>query len=122
MPTEWRVMLNSRLWNQSKYEEDFVTRPEVHRLAQSKGRCHMVSCPNRGDTVYFVYKGRIVMKGFVDSDGFEQGPNHQHHSCNEGILREHAIPKEFAWVKITTIGLSQIIRPTGQRTWAKMPV
>ena len=73
MPNSWRVMLNSRLWNQSKYEEDFVIRPEVRRLAQSKGRRRMVKCPKKGDMASFVLKGKVVMRGIVESDGFENG-------------------------------------------------
>jgi hypothetical protein len=122
MTTVWRVMLNTRLWKQDKYEEDFRSRPEVRRLPQSKGRCRMVSCPNRGDDVFFVYRGKIVMKGVVDSDGFENGTEHQEHSCNSDNTRIHATPTEFAWIKITEVGLSENIRRTGQRTWLKITV
>ena len=122
MSTSWRVMLSSSLWNQKKYEEDFATRPEVRRLAQSKGRCNMVSCPKVGDRASFVIKGKIVMRGIVESNGFENGTGHQKHSCNTGFLRGHSIPTEFAWIRIEEVGLSENIRPTGQRTWAKMPV
>ena len=122
MPNSWRVMLSSSLWNQKKYEEDFATRPEVRRLAQSKGRCKMVSVPKIGDMVSFVMKGKIVMKGIVESNGFENGTDHKEHSCNVGVMRYHSIPTEFVWVRIEEVGLSENIRPTGQRTWAKMPV
>ena len=118
----WRVMLNHRLWNQKQYEEDFAVRPEVRRLAQSKGRCRMISCPKKGDITLFVLKGKIVMKGIVESDGFEHGLDHQEHSCNTGTIRSHALVNEFAWVRIEEIGLSEYIRPTGQRTWAKVSV
>lgn len=120
MVKTWRVMLNSKLWNQTRYEKDFMNRPEVRRLAQSKGRCHMITCPKKDDNVVFVYKGKIVMKGNVESDGFENGKNHQEHSCNTGNYRPHAIPNEFVWIQITNIGLSETIRPTGQRTWVKL--
>ena len=122
MPYSWRVILNARLWNQSKYEEDFVIRPEVRRLAQSKGGRHMVLCPKKGDVASFVLKGKVVMRGIVESDGFENGTEHQQHSCNTGEGRPHAVPPEFVWIKITEVGLSEYIRPTGQGTWAKMPV
>ena len=122
MPTSWRVMLNPRLWNQEKYEHDFNLQPEVRRLAQSKGRCRMVICPRRGDSVSFVCKGKIIMRGFVDSNGFELGTDHQVHSSNIGGNRLHADPHEFVWVRITEVGLSLDIRCTGQRTWAKMPI
>lgn len=115
-------MLNARLWNQSKYEEDFVIRPEVRRLAQSKGRRHMILCPKKGDVASFVLKGKVVMRGIVESDGFEYGTEHQQHSCNTGEARPHAVPNSFVWIKITEVGLSEHIRPTGQATWAKMPV
>ena len=122
MPTSWRVMLNPRLWKQEKYEEDFAARPELRRLAQSKGNCHMISCPKKDDTVSFVLKGKIVMRGVVESDGFELGTAHQEHSCNDGALRLHATNPQFAWIRIEEVGLSENIRPTGQRTWAKMPI
>lgn len=115
-------MLNHRLWDQTKYEEDFATRPEARRILQSKGACKMKFCPKMGDSVSFVLKGKIVMKGIVESDGFVNGTAHQEHSCNKGTLRAHAVPNEFAWVKIEKVGLSEDIRCTGQRTWAKMPV
>jgi len=118
-------MLNSRLWNQEHYERtfhDFATGPEVRGLAQSKGRCRMVSCPKKGDVVSFVCKGKIVMKGHVESDGFVHGIDHQNHSCNVGDTRPHSTHPEFAWIRITEVGLSETIRPSGQRTWAKMPI
>ena len=122
MHISWRVMLNARLWNQSKYEEDFVIRPEVRLLAQSKGKRHMVLCPKKGDNVSFVLKGKVVMRGIVESNGFENGTYHQQHSCNTGKARPHAVSTEFVWIGITEVGLSEDIRPTGQATWAKMPV
>ena len=121
MPTCWRVML-SHLWDQAKYEHDFLLQPEVRRLAQSKGRCRMKLCPQKGDIISFVYKGKIVMRGECESNGFEVGTAHQTHSCNIGDNRPHSDPQEFAWVIITVVGLSEDIRKTGQRTWAKMPV
>jgi hypothetical protein len=81
----------------------------------------MVSCPKKGDSVSFVFKGKIIMRGIVDSDGFQTGIDHQEDSSNIGEYRPHAIPPEFCWVRITEVGLSEKIRPTGQRTWAKMP-
>jgi hypothetical protein len=80
----------------------------------------MISCPKKGDTVIFVWKGKIVMRGVVDSEGFVRGTDHREHSCNTGVHRPHSIPDEFAWVKIVEVGISEDIRPTGQRTWAKM--
>ena len=124
MATTWRVVMNSKLWNQKQYELDFVNRPEVRRLAQSKGRAIMkdCNCPNRGDYVLFVTKNKIVMRGVVDSDGFENGIDHQAHSCNNGDLRPHAIPNKFAWVRIIEVGLSIDIPYKGHRTWVKMKI
>jgi hypothetical protein len=121
MVTTWRVILNSKLWNQKKYEEDFHSQPSITKLAQSKGRCRMINCPKKYDIVYFVCKGKIVMKGVLDSDGFLNGTEHQTDSYNIGNIRRHAIPPEFAWIVINEVGLSIPIRRTGQRTWAKMP-
>jgi hypothetical protein len=112
-------MLNSRRWNQVQYEEEF-NNPEARHFPQSKGACRMVSCPQKGDLVSFVCKGKIIMKGIVESE-FETGTQHQLHSCNIGH-RPHAIPTTFAWINITEIRLSEPIRNTGQRTWATMPV
>jgi hypothetical protein len=116
----WRVMLNGRFWKQDRYEGDFASRLDARLFAQSKGRCRMISCPGKGDTVVFVLKGRIVMKGRVESDGFVDGTAHQAHSCNEGVARPHATVTEFAWIRIEEVGLSENIRRTGQRTWVKI--
>ena len=119
MATSWRVMLSSKLWNQDKFVEMFNPEiPETTYLAQSKGQCRMVKLPQRGDSVVFVRKGKIVMKGFVDSDGFQTGTAHQNHSCNTGQNRAHAALEEYAMVRITDVKPSQEIRKTGQRTWA----
>lgn len=122
MSNSWRVNLSGRFWNQKKFEDDFLVRPEMQRLAQSKGRCRMVVCPRVGDRVFFVMRNKIVMRGTVESNGFEKGTYHQRHSCNIGVNRGHAVPDEFVWIRIEEIRLSENIRSTGQRTWAKMPV
>jgi hypothetical protein len=80
----------------------------------------MISRPGKGDTVVFVLKGKIVMKGRVESDGFIEGTSHQAHSCNEGAVRPHETVSEFAWIRIEEVGLSENIRRTGQRTWVKI--
>jgi hypothetical protein len=119
---QWRVMLNFYLWNKDKFNEDFLKNKNITRIAQSKGRCRMVVCPQKGDNVSFVCKGKIIMKGIVDSNGFENGIDHQIDTYNLGKSRPHSITSEFAWIIITDIGLSEDIRRTGQRTWAKMPI
>lgn len=116
----WRVILSQKLWNQEKFERLFTEQPEIRRLAQSKGKCKMKILPVKGDSVSFVFKGKIVMKGIVDSETFETGIYHQNHSCNLGTNREHAEPKEFIWVQIQNVGLSIDIPPSGQRTWAQL--
>lgn len=121
MTTSWRVMINPSLWDYENFKEEFVRNHENKRVAQSKGRCHMVVCPKKGDLVSFVIKGKIVMRGVVDSDGFENGTDHHLDPCNVGSVRPHSLPHEFVWVRITDVGLSEHIRRTGQRTWAKMP-
>ena len=115
-------MLKDDEWNQNKYEENFMLRPEVRRLAQSKGMCIMRLCPKKGDVASFVLNKKVVMRGIVDSDGFENGTDHQHHSCNIGATRPHSLSTQVVWIRITEIGLSEDIRLTGQRTWAKMPL
>jgi hypothetical protein len=121
--TVWRVNTNKKLWNQSKYEEDWKNYPEVRRLPQSKGNSKMVNCPKKGDEVVFVYDKKIVMKGIIDSDGFEerneQNAPHRYHSSNIGGNRPHTICNEFIWVYITEIGLSEDARHRGQRAWMK---
>ena len=75
-----------------------------------------------GGVAKFVLKGKVIMRGVLMSDGFENGTAHQEHSCNDGEMRPHATTAEFAWIRIAEVGLSEPIRPTGQRTWAKMPI
>jgi len=116
----WRVCLNGALWDYEKYRADFNAQP-MPLFPQSKGRRHMVSCPRRGDAVSFVLRQKIIMKGTVASDGFEVGTAHQEDPYNRGKRRDHAEPSEFAWIKIEEVGLSIVIRRTGQSTWAKMP-
>lgn len=89
--TRWRVVLNSKLWNKEKYEKDFYTFPNVKYIPQSKGRCTMVSCPEKNDIVYFVYKKKIIMKGIVVSDGFITGSSHQTDTYNLGEVRSHSL-------------------------------
>ena len=120
MSISWRVMLNNSRWNQNKYEEDFMLRPEVRRLPQSKGNRRMVLCPKKGDVASFVLNKKVVMKGIVESDGFETGTDHQQHSCNIGETRPHSIPTDFVWIRITEIGLSEDIPWKGQGTWVNM--
>lgn len=112
-------MLNPRLWSQERYENEFAA--GRRELAQSKGGCRMVTLPKRGDTVAFVLRRLVVMRGVVKSDGFVPGAAHQEDPCNVGAHRPHAAAPEFALVTIEEVGLSEPIRPTGQRTWAKMP-
>jgi hypothetical protein len=119
-PKIWRVLINGSLWNQTKFEDEFHD-PAKRRIPQSKGQRRMRTEPRTGDSVNFVIRGKIVMKGIVESDGFEHGVEHQIHPCNKGHVRTHSIPPEFAWVQIVEVGLSIPIRPTGQSTWAKMP-
>ena len=116
----WRIMLSKKRWNQEKYERDWYLMPEVRCLPQSKGACNMVLCPKRGDSVTFVYDKQIVMKGIVESDGFEYNKDHQEHSSNIGENRPHAVLNLCAWVRVTEVGLSEYIRPTGQKTWIQM--
>jgi hypothetical protein len=119
--SSWRVILNSKLWNQEKYENNWRTMPECRRLPQSKGNCVMKVCPKKGDSVAFVFRGNIVMRGVVESDGFISGIHHTDHSCNLGDNRPHADGNnEFAWVQITEIGLNQAFPKSGQRTWCKI--
>ena len=115
----WRVHLSFHFWDQKKYEHTFHLQD---RLAQSKGRKHMVLCPKKGDIVSFVYKKKVVMRGIYDSVGFEEGTAHRDHPCGIGNDRPHTVPPYFGWVIINTVGLSEDIRRTGQNTWAKMPV
>jgi len=120
MIVHWRVIFNHKLWNQEKYEESFKNQPEVRRFAQSKGKCKMINCPKKGDLVSFVYKKKIVMRGIIDSEGFEIGTEHILHSANIGEKRPHTQCNEYIWVKIFEVGLSIDILPSGQRTWAKL--
>jgi hypothetical protein len=113
MVSIWRVLLSSKLWNQYKYEKDWVSYPEIRRLPQSRGRA------KKNDIVYFVYNRKIVMKGYVDSDKFEENSKLQFHSCNIGNNRQHDV-HEYVYIYVTEIGLSENIAWKGQRTWVKL--
>ena len=82
----WRVLINPKLWDQKEFVRKFNELPEESYLRQSKGRCVMRSVPKTGDTILFVIKGRVVMKGIMESDGFEIGSAHRVHSCNRPTL------------------------------------
>jgi predicted RNA-binding protein len=121
---EWRVIINADNWDQSKYEREWAMRPEQKRFAQTKGTARMVVVPRKNERINFVMKGEIVMRGYVESEGFIQGEIHkEEHSCVKGTLRDRPWDhiNEYAWVKITEVGLNEPIKRTGQRTWAKMP-
>jgi hypothetical protein len=84
----------------------------------------MVAVPRKNDRVNFVISGKIVMRGYVENDGFLVGDTHKdEHSCVKGTFSDRPWDhvNEYLWVKIEQVGLSIPIRPTGQRTWAKMP-
>ena len=117
MPLTWRVMLSSRYWDQKKYKTQWKESPESKYLSQSKGNATMVKVPSKGDIVYFVLKGKIIMKGYLETDGFITGDAHRNHSCNIGQIRPHTIKDEYAICKITDVDLAIDIRHTGQRTW-----
>ena len=122
---QWRVMLSAKLWrqhtigNKKGYEDLWHEMPQEKFIAQSKGAARMVELPKKDDKIAFVYKGEIVMKGIVLSEGFEQGDMHTRHSCNEGTHRPHADNLQFARIEVKEVGLHIPIKPTGQRTWLK---
>lgn len=123
----WRVLINPKNWDQKKYEGEWNgPRPEQKRFAQTKGRAKMAVVPLKNDRINFVISGKIVMRGYVENDGFLVGDAHKdEHSCVIGTLRDrpwdHRV-NEYLWVKIDEVLKEpELIRPTGQRTWAKMP-
>ena len=110
--------MNASLWNQAAFAEKAAQQPE--RLAQSKGKARMKAMPRRGDTVDFVLKGKIIMRGIVESDGFLSGTLHQRDTFNLGEERPHAEVNEFAMIKEIRLLAEPIAVPfTGQRTWLK---
>ena len=115
----WRVVLNSKLWNQECFEEDWKQN-KVSKIPQSKGRCTMKKYPRKNDIVLFVIKGKIRMKGVVEIDGFINGTSHQQDLYNIGDVRKHAEVEEFTWINVIEIGLDEPIRHMGQRTWVKI--
>jgi len=124
--TTWRVLINPEKWDQRKYVDEWNgPRPEQKRFAQTKGRAKMRTVPRKNDRVNFVISGKIVMRGYVDTDGFLEGDAHKdEHSCVKGTLRERPWDhvNKYLWVKIDEIlKVPELIRRTGQRTWAKMP-
>ncbi len=119
--TNWRVMLNAALWNQEEFARKWE-KGERPMLAQSRGNARMVALPQRGDSVDFVLKGKIRMRGTVASDGFVTGTAHQNDDCNSGEARPHAELNQFAWVLINEVVSEPVARAvpfTGQRTWLK---
>lgn len=124
--TTWRVLINGKNWDQQKYEDEWRNgpHPEQKGFAQTKGRAKMAVVPRKNDRVNFVISGKIVMRGYVEDDGFLIGDAHKdEHSCVKGLLRDRPWDhvNEFLWVTIEEVGLSIPIKRTGQRTWAKMP-
>ena len=117
--TTWRVVLNPKLWNQKKFEEDWKEN-KVIRIPQSKGKCIMRNTPQKNDNVFFVIKGKIRMKGIVKINGFIKGINHQEDKYNNGNVRNHAEVEEFTWIDIIEVELDEPIRHMGQRTWVKI--
>ena len=122
----WRVLINPNNWDQKKYQDEWNgPRPEQKRFAQTKGRAKMVVVPRKNDRVNFVISGKIVMRGYVENDGFLVGDTHKdEHSCVKGTFRDRPWDhvNEYLWVKIEEIlEEPELIRPSGQRTWAKMP-
>ena len=119
----WRVNLSAKLWNQNEFVRLYNLQNEAdrtkYRLAQSKGNRHMVNMPHQGDLVKFVLKGKIVMKGVFDCQEFIIGIEHQSSSCNIGKIEDriHSLNQEYAWVRITEVGLNQTVPFTGQATW-----
>lgn len=117
----WRVLLNSKLWNQKAYAALWNANPEERILSQSKGGRIMKVCPQEGDHVSFVLQGVVVMRGVVLSNGFERGVEHQTHACNKGSERTHAEHPEYAQIEITTLcSGGEKVRRTGQATWARV--
>ena len=82
----WRVILNSKLWDQKLYENDWIINKEIRRIAQSKGNCKIVNCPVLNDTVDFVINGKIVMKGIIETDGFIIGNEHQKYNIVRNVF------------------------------------
>jgi hypothetical protein len=116
----WRINLNGKLWKQDAFADQWK-KGERQLLAQSKGNARMVALPKRGDSVAFVLKGKIVMRGTVNSDGFLEGTAHQNDQNNQGSTRAHAETKQFAWILINEVLAEPRAVPlTGQRTWLKV--
>jgi hypothetical protein len=112
-------MLSSKLWKQEEFEEQWK-KGKRPMLAQSRGNARMMALPQRDDTVDFVFKGQIRMRGTVSSDGFLTGTAHQNDDCNEGTARPHAELNQFAWILINEVLAEPVTVPfTGQRTWLK---
>jgi hypothetical protein len=129
-PSVWRVVLNSKLWNQTEYTKLWNENTEIEvngelvsarQLPQSKGGGKYREVPRKGDTVKFVYKKHIVMEGKCSSD-FITGMRHQIHTCNTGATRPHAEKNsEFIWVDVKTIyDTPEPYRHDGQKTWRKL--
>jgi hypothetical protein len=117
----WRVMLNDKLWKQNDFADQWK-KGEKQLLAQSKGQARMVALPARDDSVVFILKGKVIMRGTVSSHGFLEGTAHQNDKNNIGPTRAHAELNQFAWILINEVLAEPkpVPRPTGQRTWVKV--
>ena len=119
----WRILINPKKWDFNGFKKQFnsASEPGSDRIIQSKGGAIMKVCPVKGDTIVYVIKGHIVMKGVVESDGFIQGVKHQQDPLNLLDNQPHVRVEEVAWIKITEIcEMPEAIKKTGQRTWLKM--
>jgi hypothetical protein len=123
--TIWRVLLSRKEWNQEDYEARCRIDEPLKKLPQSKGNLPMNKQPKKGDVALFVFKEgnhneNIVMIGIIEEDGFLIGTDHQHHPNNCGLTRNHALPKEFIWVRIIQFVSIRGLPVKGQRTWVTL--
>lgn len=56
----WRVVLNSKLWNQKKFEEDWKENI-VFRIPQSKGKCTIKNIPKKMILYYLDFFFKILL-------------------------------------------------------------
>ena len=118
--TIWKVSTNYKLFDYKKAQDDFNANKSV-KIYQSRGRAHMVNCPEIGDIVYFSSNKKEVLIGKVIQE-FTRGTLHQ--ECHYNIRPNNTIPKhqenpQFAVIEITAVGSGQEFKGV-QRTWSKI--
>ena len=117
-PISWRVLINNKYWDYKKFIENYN---QTKIIYQTKGLQHMVTLPKKNDSVYYVLKQQIIMKGIITSDGFIIGDLHKNDPCIIDKSKFDSLT-EYIECKITEIYNSPYkrVKHIGQNTWNRV--